>query len=111
MPSADKSKLVQQVRTAIDTARRFEETRTFFRQLYGDRWPVKSEPYRKIIFGKSSDTGKDTLSTAIELAKELSAAGHDPSMLLAVACDMIREESGNPSDAVLAHPVNPVNPV
>jgi hypothetical protein len=65
------------------------DLRDTMKRLYGDRWDEVTADHRRIIAGAMAESGNDNpLSAVIPVAKKMSAAGENPSLLMAVAVDM-----------------------
>lgn len=73
----------------ITIAAKMFELRDSMKRLYADRWPTVAAPYREMIAGAMECSGdKNPLSAVIPLAKDMSAKGHNPTLLMAVAVEM-----------------------
>ncbi len=73
------------------------ELRDTMRALFGSRWPEVSALPRQVIAGAMRETGDDNpLSAVLPIAKAMSAAGENPTILLATAVDMSDTPPGSP---------------
>ena len=73
----------------ITIAAKMFDLRDAMKRLYADRWPTLAAPYREMIAGAMQGSGdNNALSAVIPLAKAMSANGHNPTLLMAVALDM-----------------------
>lgn len=65
------------------------EVRNMLKRLHGDRWSERMQPLRAKLRELMDVTGNNNpLAVAIPAAKEMSAAGENPMLLIAVAVDM-----------------------
>jgi len=73
----------------ITTAAKMFELLDTMKRLYAERWPTVAAPYREIIAGAMEGSGdKNPISAVIPLAQDMSAKGHSPMLLMAVAVEM-----------------------
>lgn len=73
----------------ITIAAKMFELRDTMKRLYAERWQEVAAPYREMIAGAIKGSGDNNpLSAVLPLAKDMSAKGHNPTLLMAVAVDM-----------------------
>lgn len=73
----------------INLASQMFELRDTMKRIYAERWPEVSAPYREMIAGAMEGSGdKNPLSAVLPIAKDMSAKGHNPMLLMAVAVEM-----------------------
>ena len=77
---------------AAKTAARLEAALQTMKRLHGDKWDEKAAPYRAVLNGIMGTEGCSVLAAALPIAKDMSAAGKSPVMLLAVAAEMCAKE-------------------
>ena len=65
-------------------------------RVMGDRWPQVSSEWRVLINKSMARLNKPLMETALILAQRLDAAGHNPTMMLAVATEMALENKRKP---------------
>lgn len=73
----------------IEIAAKMFELRDTMKRLYGATWGEVTKEYRCTLTLVMQRTGNtNPLSAVIPLAKDMSANGHNPTLLMAVAVDM-----------------------
>jgi len=68
------------------------QLRDSMKRLYAAEWQKKIVPFRGMIIEEMERTGNSNpLSAVIPIAKEMSAKGHNPALLMAVAVEIADE--------------------
>lgn len=78
----------------ITIAAKMLELRDTMKARHGQDWKHRSHPYRVLIQDAMDRTNNNNpLSAVIPMAKDMSAQGHNPTMLMAVAVDMSEDDN------------------
>jgi hypothetical protein len=81
---------------AVRVSDKLIETRDGIKRLLAEKWPEKLREIRPVIEWLMTRQGSDNaLEVVLPIAKEMSADGHSPAMLLAVACEMVQPSCPN----------------
>lgn len=75
----------------VDAARNTSmliEMRDAMRLILGDRYDETVRDYRAVITAKARESGRPVADVALDLAKKMKAAGHDPVMFF---CALVEE--------------------
>lgn len=78
-----KSTFAAEIALASDLKQRRDD----MRMLLGDGYASEVATYRLVLRGKTTESGAPIADVALGLARELDAAGHDPSMVFAALVD------------------------
>ena len=74
----------------IQVSEKLMERLEFMRRILGDKWADRAAEIKPAIQALMEKVGSDNpLEVVLPVAKEMSAENNDPSMLLAVATEMV----------------------